>query len=385
MKLSVNQPTLAKAVSIVARAVSPRTTLPVLANILLSAHGNQLRLAATNREIGITCWIAATVEDDGAITVPARLLGEFVNSLPPERIDMELADRTQRLELRCARYKAHMSGIDYNEFPLLPTFADQPEEAQRISLDAVTLTTMISGVVVAASDDDNRPTLTGVEVTIGAGQITMAATDGYRLGYRRKDVALDGDTVTVVIPHQALEALGKFLPDAAGSVDAVITTKRDMMLFSWAGTEKAGYQRCEMSCSLLDARFPDYMATVPKNYKVMWQVDTAKLVEAIKVAMLFARDNANIVTFESVPDVDGNDGQLVISATSAEMGATESKVPCLANDAIKIAFNGKLIQDALSTIGGPQTTVELTQATRPGLFYGGSRSDGFAVIMPMYR
>lgn len=384
MKLSVNQQNLAKALSIVSRAVSSRTTMPILSNVLLDAQGDTLRLAATNREIGITCWIGAKVEDDGAITIPARLLGEFVNSLPPERIDLDLAERTQTMHLSCAKFKANMKGMSADEYPLLPTFADQPEDAQRISLDATTLAAMINGVVVAASDDQNRPTLTGVEVTIGGGQITMAATDGYRLGFRRKDVAIDAGTVAVVVPHGALESLGKFLPDAAGDIECVVIANRDMMLFSWAGSEKAGYQRCEMSCSLIGARFPDYMATVPQNYKVMWKVDTAKLADAIKVAMLFARDNANIVTFESRSDVDGNEGELIVSAMSAEMGGTESKVPCLASDAIKIAFNGKLIQDALATIGNPQTTVELTQATRPGLFYGGNRSDGFAVVMPMH-
>ena len=121
MRVSCHQENLAKGLSIVGRAVSSRTTMPVLSNILLEAKNNQLRLAATNREIGINCWIGAKVEDEGAITVPARLLTEFVNSLPPERIDMELAVRTQTLHLSCARFEANMKGIDAFEFPLIPT------------------------------------------------------------------------------------------------------------------------------------------------------------------------------------------------------------------------------------------------------------------------
>ncbi len=382
MNVSAHQENLSKALSIVSRAVSSRSTMPVLANILLEAKGNQLRLAATNREIGINCWIGAKVEDEGAITIPARLLGEFVNSLPPERIDMDLKESTQSLHFKCAGYKANMKGIDWQEFPLLPTIVT---DAVAIKLDATTLTTMIGGVVVAASDDENRPTLTGVEVTIGAGQITMAATDGYRLGYRRQDASIADDAMTVIVPHTALESLGKFLPDAASAVDVVVTEKRDMLLFGWTGNEKARYQRVEMSCQLIDGRYPDYRATVPKKAGLTIKVDTKALAGAVKLAMLFGRDNANIVRFESYADSNGNDGQLKISARSAEMGETENVIPCLADGQLAIAFNGKLVLDALATIADAQTVIELTQDTRPGVFYGGSvrKDDAFAVLMPM--
>lgn len=385
MNLSVYQQNFSKALSIVSRAVSSRTTLPVLSNILLDAKGDTLRLAATNREISITCWIGAKVEDEGAITIPARLLNEFVNSLPPERIDIDMVERTQALRLKCERFSATIKGIDYNEFPLLPTLAGQPDDVQRINLDAATLATMINGVVVAASDDENRPTLTGVEVTIGGGQITMAATDGYRLGYRRKDATVDTDAVTVVVPHQALEVLAKHLPDAGGSVDVVFSHSDgkllyDKLLFGWAGSEKAGYQRCEMSCSLIDAKFPQWNATVPKTVDTTINIDTKALANAIKLALLFGRDNANMVRF------DAGEG-LKVSATSAEMGATENVIGCeVDGPGIAITFNGRFVQDALNTIDDEQTVIEFTTATRPALFYGGSmaKDDGFAVLMPMH-
>jgi DNA polymerase-3 subunit beta len=338
--------------------------MPVLSNILIEATGNQLRLAATNREIGINCWIGAKVEDEGAITVPARLLAEFVNSLPAERIDMDLAEATQRLELKCARYKAHMSGIDWHEFPLLPSIAT---DTPTIQLDATTLATMINGVVVAASDDENRPTLKGVEVTIGKGQITMAATDGYRLGYRRQTVGIDDDATTVIVPHEALESLSKFITDAAGTIDMVVTEKRDMLLFSWTGNEKARYQRAEMSCQLIDARFPDWHATVPKEAKTIAVVPVADLQGALKTAMSFARDGgANLVRFAFAPgDVDN--GSLTISATSTEMGETTTALACAVDGAaIDIAFSGKYVQDALATINDKMAVIELTQPTTTG-------------------
>src|SRR5215212_6888008 len=217
MRVSCFQENLAKGLSIVSRAVSSRSTMPVLGNILLEAKGNQLRLAATNREIGINCWIGAKVEDEGAITVPARLLTEFVNSLPPERIDMELTVRTQTLHLNCARYDANMKGIDAYEFPLIPTagttVGDDQESAgmvkvtdgMRIELAVTGLRKMIDQVIFAASSDESKPTLTGVEVSFKGERLSMAATDGYRLSVRSVQMSqgmVSGD-LTVIVPARS--------------------------------------------------------------------------------------------------------------------------------------------------------------------------------------
>ena len=129
MRVSCFQENLSKGLSIVGRAVSSRSTLPVLGNILLEAKEDQLRLAATNLEIGVNCWIGAHIEDEGAITVPARLLTEFVNSLQPGRIEMELSVRTQTLHLRCGNFDVNIKDIDAQEFPVIPTVdnGDGPE------------------------------------------------------------------------------------------------------------------------------------------------------------------------------------------------------------------------------------------------------------------
>lgn len=175
VRVSCLQENLAKGLSIVGRAVSSRSTLPVLGNILLEAKDNELRLAATNLEIGVNCWIGAKVEDEGSITVPARLLTDFVNNLPPERVDLELAVRTQTLHVRCARYDANMKGIDAADFPIIPTAGasddDQESalEGTRIELETVGLRKMIDQVTFAASSDESRPILTGVEVSFQTG------------------------------------------------------------------------------------------------------------------------------------------------------------------------------------------------------------------------
>src|SRR5690606_28289713 len=158
MKLSCTQENLARGLNIVSRAVSTRSTLPVLANVLLATDNGQLKLSATNLEIVITCWVGAKVEEAGAITVPARTLSDLVSALPQEQVNLHLDTNTQTLHVSCARTEANIRGIDYQEFPLIP----EPGDAPRIRMDAATLKEMISQVAFAAATDDARPTLTGI-------------------------------------------------------------------------------------------------------------------------------------------------------------------------------------------------------------------------------
>ena len=158
MKVSCLQENLAKGLGIVGRAVSPRSTLPVLGNILLATDAGRLKLSATNLEVGINCWIGAKVEEDGATTVPARTLVDLVNALPPERVDMELVVRTQTLNLRAGRSESNIKGIDAQEFPIVPA----PEGEGGIPIEPDVLRTAIQQVAFAAATDESRPILTGV-------------------------------------------------------------------------------------------------------------------------------------------------------------------------------------------------------------------------------
>jgi len=158
MKFSCLQENLAKGLAIVGRAVATRSTLPVLANILMATDEGRLKLSATNLEVGINCWIGAKVEEDGATTIPARLLTDFVNSLPPERIDVQLVTRTQTLNLKCTNYEANIKGIDAQEFPLVLALS----EDMGISLEPETLREMIGHVSFAAAVEEPARTDWGI-------------------------------------------------------------------------------------------------------------------------------------------------------------------------------------------------------------------------------
>lgn len=403
MRVSCLQENLAKGLSIVGRAVSTRSTLPVLGNILIEARDNQLRLAATNLEIGVNCWIGAKVEDEGAITVPARLLGDFVGNLPPERVDMELSVRTQTLHLRCAKFEANMKGIDAADFPIIPTIGTGGEmenaaamlEGARIELETPGLRKMVDQVIFAASTDESRPTLTGVEVNFRNERITMAATDGYRLSLRSAPVkgSLPPEPLTVIVPAKSLGEFARISADADESraVQVIVTQARNQILFQIWGknleSKGGSFHRVELASQLIDARFPDYRAIIPKSHTTRTVVDTASLLKAVRVAFLFARDNANIIRVRIDPANGSGNGQVSLTATSAEMGNSVNEIDAMVegND-LEIAFNARYLIDVLSQIDQPQVVLETTQATRPGTIrpVGMGEDEFLHVVMPMH-
>ena len=401
MRVSCLQENLAKGLSIVSRAVASRSTLPVLGNILIEAKNNELRLAATNLEIGVNCWLGAKVEDEGSITVPARLLSEFVNSLPPERIDMELAVRTQTLHLHCSRFDANMKGIDAADFPIIPQAGtgqemdDQVEvlEGTRIELETTGLRKMIEQVAFAASSDESRPTLTGVEVNFQPARLTMAATDGYRLSVRSAhlDKPFVDESMTVVVPARSLGELSRISADADPEkpVQVIVTQARNQIIFQvWGkGDARGAYHRVELASQLIDVRFPDYRAIIPKSHSTRTVVDTAALLKAVRIAQLFARDNANIVRVAVSPGNGEGQGHVRLTATSAEMGDSVNEIDALVegND-LEIAFDARFLVDVLNQIDQPQVVLETTQSTRPGTIrpLGMGEDEFLHVVMPMH-
>ncbi|RLT42982.1 MAG: DNA polymerase III subunit beta [Chloroflexi bacterium] len=401
MKVSCFQENLAKGLSIVGRAVSSRSTLPVLGNILLEAKDNQLRLAATNLEIGINCWIGARVDDEGAVTVPAKLLTEFVNSLPAERIDLELSVRTQTIHLQCARYEANIKGIDAAEFPIIPTVDNGhgPEqtavvlEGSTIALETAGLRKMIDQVVFAAATDESRPTLTGVEVAFKNDRLAMAATDGYRLSVRSVELEQPfAEDMTVIVPARSLGELGRVIADADDEkpVQVTVTQARNQILFRvWGkGTETRGaFHQVDLVSQLIDARFPDYRAIIPKTHTTRAIVPTDALLQAVKVAQLFARDNANIVRLGIQPGNSDGPGTLQLAAVSTEMGDNVNQLDAMVEGGeLEITFNARYLIDVLSQISEPQVVIETTQSNRPGTIrpVGMGTEEFLHVVMPMH-
>ena len=211
MKLSCLQENLNRGLGVVARAVAARTTLPITNNVLLTTDQSRLKLVATNLEMAVSCWIDAKVEEEGAITVPARLLTEFVGSLPSDKIDIDLSPQTKTLGLKCARFEARISGIDAKDFPPIPVVDDGI--TTRVEVEA--LRQGISQVVFAAATEESRPVLTGVDAQFDKDVLTLAAADGFRLAVYKLPLATPvGEKTEVIIPARTLAELNRLMVDS---------------------------------------------------------------------------------------------------------------------------------------------------------------------------
>jgi DNA polymerase-3 subunit beta len=382
------QENLAKGLSIVGRAVSSRSTLPVLGNILLSTDEGRLRLAATNLEVGISCWLGAQVEDEGAITLPARLLTDWVNSMPPEKISLDMVVRTMSLNLKCARFESNMKGIDASEFPLIPT----ADGDKALCLQPAALRRMIDQVVFAASSDESRPSLTGVLARFDGDRLGLAATDGYRLSVRRTVLPRPApEDIAIIIPARSLAEVSRVSAEANPDkdVELSVASARNQILFRIYGkgdAETSGFHQVDLVSQLIDSKFPDFNAIIPKNYATRTVVDTAAFAKAARVASLFARDSANNVKLQVVPGSDTTPGQIVLRANSAEMGDNVSEIDALVEgNSLEIAFNVRYLMDVLAVMDTPQVVLETTQSNRPGVLrpVGTGPEEFTHVIMPM--
>jgi DNA polymerase-3 subunit beta len=374
MKVSCLQENLAKGLSIVGRAVSPRSTLPVLGNVLLAADAGRLKLSATNLEVGINCWIGAKVEEEGATTVPARTFIDLVGALPPERVDMELVVRTQTLNLRAGRSEANVKGIDAQEFPLVPV----PEGEGGIPIEPDVLRTAIAQVALAAATDESRPILTGVLAQFEDTRLTLAAADGFRLSVRTISLPQPvPDPFSIIIPARALVELGRISGEQEEPVVITVTPTRNQVLFQLTDIV--------LVSQLIDGNFPDYRQIIPHERTTHTVVDTAAFVKACKAALIFARDAAHIARVQVRPTSDLAPGHVVVSATSAETGDDVSEMDAsIEGEEIEIAFNVRYLIDVLSVVGTPQVALDTTTPSSPGVLRPVGDVDFTHVIMPMH-
>ncbi|MHB9031792.1 MAG: DNA polymerase III subunit beta [Anaerolineae bacterium] len=373
MRVSCMQESLARGLATVSKAVATRSTLPILSNVLLASDNGRLKLSATNLELGINCWIGAQVEQDGSITVPARVLSDLVNSLPPERVDLQLIVRTNTLNLKCGRLEANIKGLDAQEFPLIIV----PNDEKPLMIKAGLLDQMIDQVAFAAAQDDNRPVLTGVLADITADTLTLAAADGYRLSVRKEPVEANDRQTSVVIPAKALQELRRVSIDPDAPISMLISRNRNQAFFH--------LDDVDLVSQLVEGSFPDYKAIVPTSFNTKTTLLTADFLSAIRMAYIFARDASNMVRLQMVPGGGDAIGKIVITATSPEHGDNVSELEAtIEGSPVEIAFNARYLIDILSVIDTSQVSLTTRDPSSPGVIRPVNGSALDHVVMPMH-
>ena len=372
MKISCSQEDLSKGLAIVGRAVATRAVLPITNNVLLAAEGSQLKLSATNLEIAISCWIGATVEEEGTLTVPARLVTDFVSSLPSGRIDMILSPRSRSLELTCARDEARISGLDAADFPPTPKI----DEGMTIKAKAEDLRLAIGQVVFAAAADESRPVLTGVYAEFDGDSLTLAAADGFRLAVRKLSLATPAaEKTTVIIPARSLAELNRLLTDHDEPLELTINPQKSQVLFRM--------RNIEMVSQLVQGTFPNYEQLIPQSYTTKATVKLSDFLRATRSASIFARDGSGIVRLQIMPK-DGA-GKIAISARAEEVGDNLGEIDAaVEGEETKIAFNSKYLTDVLGVLTEEEVALEATTSSSPGVIRQVGQENYVHVVMPMF-
>jgi len=374
MKLSCLQENLNHGLNVVGRAVATRTTLPITNNILLATDQSRLKLAATNLEMAITCWIGAKIEEEGAITVPARLLTEFISSLPNDKIDVSLSPRTKTLELKCARFEARISGVDAKDFPPIP----KVEEGVKTKVEVDAFQQGINQVVFAAATEESRPVLTGVNAQLKDNILTLAAADGFRLAVFHLPLATPVEKTTeAIIPARSLAELNRLMADQEEPVEITVNATKSQALFR--------LKDIELVSQLVQGTFPNYTQLIPQSYNTRMIVNVDEFLRATKTAAIFARDGSGIVRLVITPGAAKAPGKLTVSARSEEIGDDVGEIDAKVDgEEAKIAFNGRYLTDVLSVLKEAQVALEITNPSSPGVIRPVGVDNYLHVVMPMF-
>lgn len=364
MELTVTQENFARALSAVGRVASSRTQLPILSNILLRTDGNRLLIAATNLEIATTQYIGAKVNKPGAITVPARLISEFVSSLPKDSIEIKVVN--DNIHLSCGNYKSVINGVIADDFPELPTIEEQDSVSYAINTEE--FKQAVSQTIITASSDSTRPVLTGVYWHSHEGSIYLAATDGYRLAERK--LVDTKSEVSAIIPTQTLQEVLRTIADETDVIDILFDESQVRFRINEA----------EVISRLIDGNFPNYRQLIPAKSDNTAVVDKQEFVRVTKIAGLFARESGGSVTLTT----DAEKGSLSLHSITSELGENTSELEAKVKGSGQITLNSRYIAEALSVFDSKTIEIGFSGKLSPCILKStDSKTNYYHVIMPL--
>lgn len=364
MELSVTQENFTKALSNVGRVASSKTGLPILSNILLRTDGNRLLVAATNLEIASTHLIGAKIVTPGSITVPARLISDFVSSLPKGTVELKVKD--SHLHVTSGSYSSIINGVIADEFPELPTI-DETSTIQ-YSINTIDFKQAVSQTVITSSSDSTRPVLTGVYWHSFEGHLYLAATDGYRLSERR--LVETKSEVAAIIPTSTLQEVLRTVTDDVGEID---------MLFDETQVRfRVG--ESEITSRLIDGNYPDYRQLIPATSETNIVISASDFVRITKIAGLFARDSGGSVTLTA----DKEKKTLAIHSIASELGENTSSATAEVSSDGQVTLNSRYLSEALSVVDGETVEFRFSGKLAPCVLTEKKKDVNYKhIIMPL--
>lgn len=361
MQLQVTQENLNKALNSVSKAASTKGTLPILSNVMLKTVDGRLSVSATNLDIAITRFIGAKIKEEGSITVPARLMQDFINSLPSGVIDLKVTDH--KLLIKTDKYKSTINGISAEDYPVTPDISD----GVSWNIPAKQVKQALQQVVVAASNDDSRPVLTGVNWQSVDGELFIVATDSYRLA--EKTIMSITEKIDLLIPVSSMLDLLRIIEDDNENI--TVTHDEQQVLFKVGDTE--------LVTRLIDGKYPDYKKLIPKTFTSDAVVKKSEFSNITKVSSLFAKESAGSVTLK----LDTETQQISINSIATQIGENTASAGAVVTNNGEITLNSRYILDALHAIDGEEVNIAFNGKLEPCVLTCPEKNDYLHIIMPL--
>lgn len=374
MKITLLQENLNQGLTTCSRFVASRPQLPILANILLKTKNGRLKLSATDLEMGVNIWVGGKIEKEGEITVSAKVINEFVSSLPPEKVSIELKENN--LLVSSPFSKSIFPTIAAADFPKIPGF---PKKTA-LSLPLGLFSECVTQVAFAAATDEGRPVLTGVLLKSENKDVSLVATDGYRLSVKKISNIQYPISNAIIIPARALMEVSRIKSNEGegedkkekkeGVLQIGLTEKENQIVFALPDLE--------LSSRLIEGEFPEFEKIIPTETKTKLVFDREEFLRAVRIASIFARESANIVKLKT------EKGKLKISANAPQVGENESVLEAkIQGEEQEIAFNFRFLLDFLNSISAEQVSLEMTGPLNPGVFKPVGDDSFLHIIMPV--
>jgi len=362
MIASCKRENLLRGLNIVSRMVKQRATLPVLSNVLLSSDKGRLKISATDLEAAVTTWVGAKIDEEGAVTAPARTLLDYIAATSDDTVLLTVKEAD--VGITSEHNKTTIKGLEAAEFPQIPKI----KESNPLILKSGELKRAILSTSLASALDETRPVLAGILFKTKPGKLHVVATDSYRLAEKIIDCGKIANPFEIIIPARTANELARILPDE--DKDVAISIGDNQVEFA--------FDDIEFSTRQIEGSFPDYDQIVPKEFTAEVEMNATEFAEAIKTANVFARDVGGNIK------VSVGEGRAVINAIAAQTGDTQASVAVdFKGTPLVVAFNAKYILDALTILTGERISFGLTGELNPGLISDKSDPSYKYVVMPL--
>jgi len=363
MKFIALQSNFSKALNQVSRIVSTRTTLPVLSNILIEAKKGKIQLSATDLEVAITAQTTGKVEEEGSLTIPARLLSDFIVNNTDESIEFETENNT--LKLKSNRFEASINGINSEEFPTVPT---TPKETY-CNIEKTLFADSLKKVLIAPANDETRPVLAGIFFNFKNNMLILAATDSYRLSEIKMEIKEQLEDKSFIVPARTMnEALR--LISSTDTENISISPTENQVSFKIGDTK--------LVSRLIEGSFPNYTQIIPSSSKIKVRASHSELVSALKMSALFAKNSANNIKIKTEKN------EIIIKSMASQSGSANAKVPAeIEGESIEIAFNVRFLLEVLQVISTDKVEFCFNDSSSSGMIRS-LKNDNFTyIVMPL--